>query len=107
MAISVVLTRTCKGRGRGGCCEFFFLDDQIPASDVCSCLFISRAHFESKFGDDRFLWFRGITRQVFKPLLTENAYFFQLVSTIKVNFVDKMKQNTYVCVILHVQRKQK
>ena len=27
--------------------SFFFLDDQIPASDVCSCLYISRAHFET------------------------------------------------------------
>ena len=88
--------------------SFFFLDDQIPASDVCSCmsLYLSCA-FWDKFGDDQFLWFRGITPQVFKPLLTENAYFFQLLSTIKVKFVDKMKQGTYLCVILQVQRKQK
>ena len=54
----------------------FFLDDQISASDVCSCLFISRAHVETSFGDDQFPWFRGITPQVVKPLLTENAFFF-------------------------------
>ena len=41
------------------------------------------------------------------PLLTENAYFFQLVSTIKVKFEDKMKKSTYLCVILNVQRKTK
>ena len=32
--------------------------------------------------------------------------FFQLRSTIKVKLVDKMKQNTYLCVILHVKHKK-
>ena len=31
---------------------------------------------------------------------------FQLRSTIKVKLVDKMKQNTYLCVILHVKHKK-
>ena len=83
----------------------FFLDDQIPASDVCSCLFVSRAHFEASLV--MISSYRGITPQVVKLLLTENAYFFQLVSTTKVKFVDKMKQSTYLCIVLHVQRKTK
>ena len=32
--------------------------------------------------------------------------FFQLRSTIKVKLVDKMRQNTYLCVILHVKHKK-
>ena len=32
--------------------------------------------------------------------------FFQLRSTIKVKLVDKMKQSTYLCVILHVKHKK-
>ena len=31
--------------------------------------------------------------------------FFQLFSTIIVNLVDKMTQSNYLCVILHVKRK--
>ena len=31
--------------------------------------------------------------------------FFQLFSTIEVKFVDEMMQSNYLCVILHVKRK--
>jgi len=41
---------------------------------------------------------------VFKLFLSENA-FFQLLSGIKVNSVDKMVQSNYLYVILHVNRK--
>ena len=49
--------------------------------------------------------YRGITPQVVKLLLTENAYFFQLVSTTNVKFVDKMKQSTYYCFTCPAQNK--
>ena len=32
--------------------------------------------------------------------------FFQILSTIKVKIVDKMMQNAYLCVILHVKHKK-
>ena len=35
-----------------------------------------------------------------------NCMFFRLLSTIKVNLADKMKQSTYLCVILHVKHKK-
>ena len=37
--------------------------------------------------------------------MSENACFFQLLSTIKVNPVDKMKRSTYLGIILHVKQK--
>ena len=40
-----------------------------------------------------------------QAIFERNCMFFQLLSTIKVNLVDKMKQSTYLCVILHVKHK--
>ena len=93
----------------------FFLDDQTLVPDVFSiqCLFIPHMHFEtslvmiSYYGYEwsHSLLLRDITSQVAggRTIFGRKCMFFQLLSTIKVKLVDKMKQSTYLCVILHVK----
>ena len=39
-------------------------------------------------------------------ILSDNERFFKFLSTLEVNLVDKVKRNTYLCVILHVKDKK-
>ena len=59
----------------------------------------SRA-FRDKCGDGQLLWLRDM------PILNEKAFFFKLISTIKVKLEDEMTQSPYLCVILHTKHKQ-
>ena len=64
--------------------------------------------FWNKFSIDQLLWLRDMMSQApgGQAIFEWNCTFFQLLSTIKVNLVDKMKQSTYLCVILHVKHKK-
>ena len=79
------------------------INDQTSAPDIFSCfLLILRTHFEtglvviSYYGYE--LW--SHKWQVVEPFLSENACFFFF--KIKAKPGERMKQSTYLCVILHV-----
>ena len=98
--------RTYEG-GRGSRVRFI-LEDKTSVPDVfTSCSFIPRVHFETSlvmvscYGYD--IWCHK--EWVVKPILGENTCL-QLFSTIKVNFVAKIMQSAYLCVIFHVKHKK-
>ena len=103
--------RTYKGGGEASPPDVFLrfsLDGQTSAPDVFSrCSFFTDAHFETVFVIISYscyeIWHHWSSR--WSSHFWVKMHVFQLLSTIKVNLGNEMKQSTYLCVLFYKSSK--